>query len=95
MKKALPDPAVKELELLKTRYQLILDCAGEGIYGLDSEGNITFSNAAPPAFSAGKLSRYWVSRPTMYTTAPTPMAGPTQSTSARFMPRCATARSTP
>ncbi len=46
MKKPPADPAMDELELLKTRYLLILDCAGEGIYGLDKDGSITFSNAA-------------------------------------------------
>jgi len=35
-----------ELEQLRSQYQLILDSAGEGIYGLDSEGKITFSNGA-------------------------------------------------
>ena len=36
----------KELEQLQTEHQLILDAAGEGIYGLDGDGRITFSNAA-------------------------------------------------
>ena len=36
----------KALEQLQTEHQLILDAAGEGIYGLDGEGRITFSNAA-------------------------------------------------
>lgn len=31
---------------LQSRYELILDSAGEGIYGLDHEGRITFSNTA-------------------------------------------------
>lgn len=35
-----------ELSKLKTQHQLILDSAGEGVYGLDREGRITFSNAA-------------------------------------------------
>jgi PAS domain S-box-containing protein len=35
-----------ELSRLQTQHQLILDAAGEGIYGLNCEGNITFSNAA-------------------------------------------------
>ncbi len=35
-----------ELALLRTQHQLILDSAGEGVYGLDAEGRITFSNAA-------------------------------------------------
>ncbi len=36
----------KEFALLRTQHQLILDAAGEGIYGLDAEGRITFSNSA-------------------------------------------------
>ena len=36
----------KELQQLQTDHQLILDAAGEGIYGLDGDGRITFSNAA-------------------------------------------------
>lgn len=36
----------KELDQLQTQHQLILDAAGEGIYGLDGDGRITFSNAA-------------------------------------------------
>ena len=35
-----------EFSQLKTTYQLILDSAGEGIYGLDCDGNTTFTNAA-------------------------------------------------
>lgn len=31
---------------IKTIHQLILDSAGEGIYGIDSHGNTTFTNAA-------------------------------------------------
>ncbi len=46
MKKSKSKLGLDQLELLKTRYQLILDCAGEGIYGLDCDGRITFSNAA-------------------------------------------------
>ena len=46
MKKSKSKLGSDEVELLKTRYQLILDCAGEGIYGLDCDGKITFSNAA-------------------------------------------------
>ncbi len=38
-----------ELEQLRSQYQLILDSAGEGIYGLDKEGRITFSNRASTA----------------------------------------------
>jgi PAS domain S-box-containing protein len=38
--------AKANLSQLATRHQLILDAAGEGIYGLDNQGRITFSNAA-------------------------------------------------
>ncbi|PCJ27532.1 MAG: Fis family transcriptional regulator [SAR86 cluster bacterium] len=46
--------AFEELEKLRTDYQLILDAAGEGIYGLDSDGLITFSNAASTAILGWK-----------------------------------------
>ena len=36
----------KDLEQLQIQHQLILDSAGEGIYGLDGDGRITFGNAA-------------------------------------------------
>jgi PAS domain S-box-containing protein len=35
-----------ELRRLRTRHQLILDSAGEGVYGLDAEGCTTFVNEA-------------------------------------------------
>ena len=35
-----------QLSQLQIEHQLILDSAGEGIYGLDGDGRITFSNAA-------------------------------------------------
>ena len=35
-----------ELTRLRTRHQLILDSAGEGVYGLDAKGCTTFSNEA-------------------------------------------------
>lgn len=35
-----------ELRHLRTMHELILNAAGEGIYGLDSEGKATFGNAA-------------------------------------------------
>lgn len=38
--------APEDLRRLLKHHQLILDSAGEGIYGLDCEGKITFSNAA-------------------------------------------------
>lgn len=37
---------LNELRRLQTAHQLILDAAGEGIYGLDCEGKTTFGNAA-------------------------------------------------
>ena len=40
------DRAYEELSQLQTEHQLILDAAGEGIYGLDSAGRTTFGNAA-------------------------------------------------
>jgi len=36
--------AETESNKLKDRFQLILDSAGEGIFGLDNEGNVTFIN---------------------------------------------------
>ena len=38
--------AMEELTELQKEHRLILDSAGEGIYGLDCEGHITFGNAA-------------------------------------------------
>ncbi len=40
------DRALDELRHLRTMHELILDAAGEGIYGLDVNGNATFGNAA-------------------------------------------------
>jgi len=40
------EAAVAELERLTSAYQAILDSAGEGIYGLDRDGRITFGNQA-------------------------------------------------
>lgn len=37
---------MNKLDLIKKRYELILNSAGEGIYGLDSNGIITFVNPA-------------------------------------------------
>ena len=47
----------KQSELLKlqTQHQLILDAAGEGVYGLDSEGRVTFSNQAATEILGWKL----------------------------------------
>ena len=41
-----PHRALEELRHLRTMHELILDAAGEGIYGLDSDGRATFGNAA-------------------------------------------------
>ena len=41
--------AKDELADLRSQHQLILDSAGEGVYGLDRDGRITFSNAAATA----------------------------------------------
>ncbi len=38
--------AYEELSQLQIQHQLILDAAGEGIYGLDCDGNTTFGNSA-------------------------------------------------
>jgi two-component system sensor kinase FixL len=38
--------ALKELKLLNIRYRLILNSAGEGIYGIDLDGQTTFANPA-------------------------------------------------
>ncbi len=40
------EAAIKDLERLSSAYQAILDSAGEGIYGLDRDGCITFGNRA-------------------------------------------------
>lgn len=40
------EAAIAELESLSSAYQAILDSAGEGIYGLDAEGRVTFGNKA-------------------------------------------------
>jgi PAS domain S-box-containing protein len=40
------DRTLDELRRLRTMHELILNAAGEGIYGLDSDGRATFGNAA-------------------------------------------------
>lgn len=45
----------EELLRLQTQYQLILDAAGEGIYGLNCDGNITFSNSAATEILGWKI----------------------------------------
>jgi len=44
-----------ELSKLQTQHQLILDAAGEGVYGLDRDGKVTFSNAAATEILGWKL----------------------------------------
>ncbi len=43
------------LSRLLTQHQLILDAAGEGIYGLDCDGKITFSNTAASEILGWKI----------------------------------------
>lgn len=38
--------AVRRLEALQTQHRVILDSAGEGVYGLDRDGQVTFGNRA-------------------------------------------------
>jgi PAS domain S-box-containing protein len=38
--------AQEEVELLRQQFELILNCAGEGIYGVDLKGRTTFANPA-------------------------------------------------
>lgn len=40
------DRALDELQQLRTMHELILDAAGEGVYGLDRNGKATFGNSA-------------------------------------------------
>ena len=47
--------AYEELSQLQTEHRLILDAAGEGIYGLDCDGKITFSNAAATEILGWKI----------------------------------------
>jgi len=49
------DRAYEELSQLQTQHQLILDAAGEGVYGLDCNGKITFSNAAATEILGWKI----------------------------------------
>jgi len=43
------EPVVQELEQLRRQHQLILNAVGEGVYGLDLNGNVTFVNPAAAA----------------------------------------------
>ena len=40
------EAAMQDLVRVQTQHQLILSAAGEGIYGLDADGNLTFGNNA-------------------------------------------------
>ncbi|WP_008310852.1 PAS domain-containing sensor histidine kinase [Leptolyngbya sp. PCC 6406] len=44
-----PDPPTPELEHLRRQHQLILNAVGEGVYGVDLKGNVTFVNPAAAA----------------------------------------------
>lgn len=48
------DRALDELRHLRTMHELILNAAGEGIYGLDKTGKATFGNAATKAILGWK-----------------------------------------
>lgn len=45
----LPTPSDPPFEQLRRQHQLILNAVGEGVYGLDTEGNVTFVNPAAAA----------------------------------------------
>ncbi len=42
-------PTAQQLEQLRRQHQLILNAVGEGVYGLDLDGNVTFVNPAAAA----------------------------------------------
>ncbi|MFK8185169.1 MAG: ATP-binding protein [Phormidesmis sp.] len=46
---ARPDSGQSALKALRRQYQLILNAVGEGVYGLDLAGNVTFVNPAAAA----------------------------------------------
>ncbi|MBP0017605.1 MAG: PAS domain-containing sensor histidine kinase [Cyanobacteria bacterium SBLK] len=46
---SLPEPMARELQQLRRQHQLILNAVGEGVYGLDLNGNVTFVNPAAAA----------------------------------------------
>ena len=46
----------RELSALQKHHELILQAAGEGIYGLDSQGHTTFVNQAAAAMVGWELS---------------------------------------
>jgi PAS domain S-box-containing protein len=43
------EPTAQQLEHLRRQHQLILNAVGEGVYGLDLDGNVTFVNPAAAA----------------------------------------------
>jgi len=49
------DRANEEFSRLQTQHQIILDAAGEGVYGLDCDGTITFSNSAATEILGWKI----------------------------------------
>ncbi|WP_428843084.1 PAS domain-containing sensor histidine kinase [Sphaerothrix gracilis] len=50
------EPVAQALEQLRRQHQLILNAVGEGIYGLDLEGNVTFVNPAAAAMIGWSVS---------------------------------------
>ena len=46
---SVPPPVGPELEQLRRQHQLILNAVGEGVYGLDLKGHVTFVNPAAAA----------------------------------------------
>lgn len=46
---AIDEPTEQQLEQLRRQQQLILNAVGEGVYGLDLDGNVTFVNPAAAA----------------------------------------------
>lgn len=57
--RSLANPAVQpdgqELQHLRRQHQLILNAVGEGVYGLDLNGNVTFVNPAAAAMIDGSI----------------------------------------
>ena len=47
--KSIQEPVIQELQQLRRQHQLILNAVGEGVYGLDLQGNVTFVNPAAAA----------------------------------------------
>ena len=83
-----------QLSQLQIEHQLILDSAGEGIYGLDSDGRITFSNAAATEILGWKHEDVVGQHAHTCITIRTPMAHRIHETNARSMRHSSTVRFT-